>query len=154
MALGWATLAPTHTLFSPAVLCSTYGGQESSRWSKDEVRTHWWRSSDASQRVPCIQTKWVYYRCLISLVIFNLFLVTLFPIVWLILHGAPTELLFQPVLHEWYNKGCCVCYPVCGMVPIKELLLLIRKSNPCSSSIRSSFSLSEWSFLNHISDAT
>ena len=20
---------------------------------------------------------------------------------------------FQPVLHDWYNKGCGVCYPVC-----------------------------------------
>ena len=27
---------------------------------------------------------------------------------------------FQPVLHDWYNKGCGMCYPVCGMVHIKE----------------------------------
>ena len=20
--------------------------------------------------------------------------------------------LFQPVLHDWCNKGCCMCYPV------------------------------------------
>ena len=20
---------------------------------------------------------------------------------------------FQPVLHDWFNKGCGVCYPVC-----------------------------------------
>ena len=38
---------------------------------------------------------------------------------------------FQPVLHDWYNKGCGMCYPVCGMVHIKEHLLLIRKSSPC-----------------------
>ena len=32
---------------------------------------------------------------------------------------------FQPVLHNWCNKGRGVCYPVCGMVYIKEPLLLI-----------------------------
>ena len=35
---------------------------------------------------------------------------------------------FQPVLHDWCNKGCYMCYPVCGMVHIKDSLLLIRKS--------------------------
>ena len=35
---------------------------------------------------------------------------------------------FQPVLHDWCNKGCGMCYPVCGMVHIKEPLLLIGKS--------------------------
>ena len=33
--------------------------------------------------------------------------------------------LFQPVLHDWCNKGCGMCYPVCGMMHIKEPLLLI-----------------------------
>ena len=37
---------------------------------------------------------------------------------------------FQPVLHGWCNKGCGMCYPVCGMVHIKEPLLLIDKSFP------------------------
>ena len=32
---------------------------------------------------------------------------------------------FQPVLHEWCKKSLCMCYPVCGMVHIKELLMLI-----------------------------
>ena len=32
---------------------------------------------------------------------------------------------FQPVLHNWCNKGCGMCYPVCGMMHIKEPLLLI-----------------------------
>ena len=31
----------------------------------------------------------------------------------------------QPVLHDWCNKGCGIYYPVCGMVHIKEPLLLI-----------------------------
>ena len=52
---------------------------------------------------------------------------------------------FQPVLHDWCNKGCGMCYPVCGMVHIKEPLLLIGKSNPCGSS-GFPLSLSEWSF--------
>ena len=34
---------------------------------------------------------------------------------------------FQPVLHDWCNKGHGMCYPVCGMVHIKEPLLLIER---------------------------
>ena len=37
---------------------------------------------------------------------------------------------FQPVLHDWFNKGSGMCYPVCGMVHIKEPLLLIGKGQP------------------------
>ena len=42
--------------------------------------------------------------------------------------------LFQPLLHDWCNKGCGMCYHVCGMVHIKEPLLLIGKSNLCGGS--------------------
>ena len=49
---------------------------------------------------------------------------------------------FQPVLHDWFNKGCGVCYPVCGMVHIKEPLLLIGMS----ASRGFPLSLSEWAF--------
>ena len=48
-------------------------------------------------------------------------------------HGAirhqidPLFLSFQPVLHDWCNKGCGMCYPVCGMMCIKEPLLPIGK---------------------------
>ena len=52
---------------------------------------------------------------------------------------------FQPVLHDWCNKGCGMCYHVCWMVHIKEPLLLIGKSSPCGGS-RFLLSLSEWSF--------
>ena len=49
--------------------------------------------------------------------------------------GGPIEVfLVQPVLHDWCNKGRGMCYPVCGMVHIKEPLLLIGKSSPCGSS--------------------
>ena len=41
---------------------------------------------------------------------------------------------FQPVLHDWYNKGRGMCHPVCGMVHIKEPLLLIGKSSICDGS--------------------
>ena len=51
---------------------------------------------------------------------------------------------FQPVLHDWCNKGHGMCYPVCGMVHIKEPLLLIDKSSLCGGS-GFPFSLSEWS---------
>ena len=36
--------------------------------------------------------------------------------------------------HDWCNKGRGMCYPVCGMVHIKELLLLIEKSSLCGGS--------------------
>ena len=43
--------------------------------------------------------------------------------------GGPIELVsFQPVLQD---KGRGMCYPVCGMVHIKEPLLLIDKSSLC-----------------------
>ena len=51
---------------------------------------------------------------------------------------------FQPVLHDWCNKGRGMCYLVCGMVHIKEPLLLIGKSSLCGGS-GFPFSLSEWS---------
>ena len=44
--------------------------------------------------------------------------------------------LIQPVFYDWYNKGCDMCYPVCGVMHIKEPLLLIGFP----------LSLSEWSF--------
>ena len=52
---------------------------------------------------------------------------------------------FEPVLHGWCNKGHGTCYPVCGMVHIKEPLMLIGKSSPCDD-IEFSVSLSERSF--------
>ena len=63
-----------------------------------------------------------------------------------ILHGVDplSYFSFQPVLHDWCNKGRGMCYPVCGMVHIKEPLLLIGKSSPCGGS-GFPFSLSEWS---------
>ena len=63
-----------------------------------------------------------------------------------ILHGVDSlsYFLFQPVLHDWCKKGRGMCYPVCGMVHIKEPLLLINKSSLCGGS-GFPFSLSEWS---------
>ena len=52
---------------------------------------------------------------------------------------------FQPVIHDWCNKGRGLYYPVCGMMHIKEPLLLIGKSSPCGGS-GFLLSLSEWSF--------
>ena len=53
-----------------------------------------------------------------------------------ILHGVDplSYFSFQPVLHDWCNKGRGMCYPVCGMVNIKEPLLLIDKSCLCGGS--------------------
>ena len=51
---------------------------------------------------------------------------------------------FQPVLHNRCNKGHGMCYPVSGMMHIKEPLLLIGKSSLCGDG-RFPVSLSEWS---------
>ena len=42
--------------------------------------------------------------------------------------------VFQPVLHNWCTKGYGMNYPGCGLVHIKDLLLLIGKSSPWSGS--------------------
>ena len=52
---------------------------------------------------------------------------------------------FQPVPNDWFNKSCGMCYPVCGIVHIKEPLLLIGKNSPCCSSGFPLW-LFEWSF--------
>ena len=39
---------------------------------------------------------------------------------------------FQPVFYDWYNKGRGMCYPICGVMHIKDPLLLIEKSSLCS----------------------
>ena len=63
-------------------------------------------------------------------------------------HGRQIDPLiyfsFQPMLQDWYNKGRGMCYPVCGMVHIKEPLLKIGKSSPCGDS-GFLLSPSEWS---------
>ena len=56
-------------------------------------------------------------------------------------------ILFQPLLHHWCNKRRGVCYPVCGMVHIKDPLLLFEKSSPYSGGSGFPLSLSEWSFI-------
>ena len=67
-------------------------------------------------------------------------------------HGAmrcridPSWLILWAISHSSRcNKGCCMCYPVCGMMHIKEPLLVIRKSSPCAGS-GFPLSLSDWSF--------
>ena len=56
---------------------------------------------------------------------------------------------FQPVHNEWYNKGHGMRYHICGRMHVKETLLLIERSSPCSGG-SSGFPLSlsdssEWS---------
>ena len=52
---------------------------------------------------------------------------------------------FQSVLHDWCNKGRGMCYPVYGMMHIKEPLMLIGNISLCGGS-GFPFSLPEWSF--------
>ena len=67
-------------------------------------------------------------------------------VVGTILHGVDplSYFSFQPVLYEWCNKDRGMYYPVCGMMHIKEPLLLIGKSSQCGGS-GFPLSLSEWS---------
>ena len=59
-----------------------------------------------------------------------------------ILHDGPMIELFL----DWCNMGCSMCYPVCGIVHIKDPFLLIEKSSRCSGGSGFLLSLSEWSF--------
>ena len=59
--------------------------------------------------------------------------------------GTVFNTSFQPVLHDWYNKGRGMYYHVCGMMHIKEPLLLIGKISLCDGN-GFRLSLSEWSF--------
>ena len=69
--------------------------------------------------------------------------VCVFIFIYLFIHSFIYS--FQPVLHDWCNKGRGMCYPLCGMVLIKEPLLLIGMSRPCGGS-GFPLSQSEWSF--------
>ena len=64
-------------------------------------------------------------------------------------HGGPIELFpIPPVFHDWCIKGC-ICYLLCGMVHIKEPLLLIRKSTPCGGiSVFYDFYINHKYFIN------
>ena len=57
---------------------------------------------------------------------------------WVVGSILHLEMYFHPScfyqLHDWCNKGRGMCYPVCGMVHIKEPVLLIGKSSPCGGS--------------------
>ena len=57
-----------------------------------------------------------------------------------ILHGMDplSYFSFQPVLHDWRNRGHGMCYPVCGIVHIQQPLLLIRKTGPDGTVVMSS----------------
>ena len=52
-----------------------------------------------------------------------------------ILHGGPIELFLIPASAPLTGViKAVVCYPVCGIMHIKEPLLLIVKSGSCGSS--------------------
>ena len=54
---------------------------------------------------------------------------------------------FQPVFHDWCNKGRGMYYPVSEVVHIKDPLLLSGKSSPYSGGSGFPLSLFEWSRL-------
>ena len=64
-----------------------------------------------------------------------------------ILYGVDPLSYFslQPVHHDGCTKGRVKCYPIFGMVHIKEPLLLIENNSPCAGN-GCPLSLSEWSF--------
>ena len=64
--------------------------------------------------------------------------------------GRSIELFIVPASAPWCNKDRGMCYPVCGMVHIKEPLLLIDKSSLCGRRV---YFLTIRMVLNHMSDA-
>ena len=66
------------------------------------------------------------------------------PLIMLFWRFFKNNFYIMPSWINWCNKGRGMCYPVCGMVHIKEPLLLIWNSSLCCSS-GFPFSLSEWS---------
>ena len=64
----------------------------------------------------CIRTFWLL----------TLYTIPLKYILFLKSSSSRPYFSFQPVLHDWCSKGCGMCYLVCGMVHIKEPLLLER----------------------------
>ena len=64
----------------------------------------------------------------------------------ILISGPLSYFSYQPVLHNWFNKGHDMDYHVCGVVHIKDPLLLIRKRSPCSGS-------SGCPLFNNMSDA-
>ena len=52
--------------------------------------------------------------------------------------------LFQPVLHNWCNKICGMGYPVCGIIHIKDPLLLMKKNSLYRDSCRFPLSSCLW----------
>ena len=70
-----------------------------------------------------------------------------------IIHGVNplSYFSFQPVLHDWCNKGRGMCYPVCGMVHIKEPLLLIDKSSLCANALTTELHLAPSIFRESMS---
>ena len=53
--------------------------------------------------------------------------------------GLTTPQHESPVFHDWCNKGCGMCYPICGMVHITEPLLLIGKSSHVAQQVFSHY---------------
>ena len=47
--------------------------------------------------------------------------------------GRLSYLSFQQVFHNWCNKSRGMCYPVCGMVHIKNLLLIEKVAHVVST---------------------
>ena len=54
----------------------------------------------------------------------------------------PLDYFTYNKLHNWYNKGCGMCYPIGRMVYVKDPLLLIEKNSQWSGSSRFPLSLS------------
>ena len=60
--------------------------------------------------------------------------------------GKPRFSHARQLVLKKHQKNSGICYPACGMVHIKDSLLLTGKSSPCRGGSGSLLSLSEWSF--------
>ena len=153
MHFSWLLLCPNSRFFNDLLNASW----ECNRMECIHTKMKWWIENVLDVHINKI--KWIFFTMIycyfyfifktISVVVI-IILFTFIYFVCAITHAPPlcsimvqwvmvdplSYFSLQPVFHDWFNKGCDMYYPVCGMVNVKYPLLLIEKSSQCSGSSR------------------
>ena len=92
---------------------STYHSLYVEQWLQREIAAQWVhpmkdRSDDPSHHERTLLPRWNISLPVVTAVVEHVCLYT--PI----MVDPLSYFSFQPVLHDWCNKGCGMCYPVCG----------------------------------------
>ena len=97
-----------------------------------------WGSASISRWVRTVQFYNIYilaiFYMLFNIYIFLQYLFSFHTVIQFFTTSPVCYFSFQPVPHDWGNKGGGMCHSVCGMMHIKEALLLIEKSSLCDGS--------------------